>query len=286
LGAPASRSLAGWALRNSPAILLAAAVTLLRATIDRRLIFWLAVAGFAFAVSLGLLPDPFHMLLGALGLPYRPLAERDYFSGPLLLALLAGLCHAWGGELSRPSRPLLWKGIGAGLLLVVLAGNPAAWRALPQHNLSVPEFFREIAVEPEDYLLLEYPFGLVSQTDERTLGKAAYLARYAVWHEKRPVSGLAPYFEPLVFDQVQASSYLFPKAVSPDDLEAAGQALGVAVREWRIGYLVVHPDLLGPDDLEPLRDLAGRSEALCPPVERDGLIIYRALWHPAGCEAP
>jgi hypothetical protein len=284
LGEPVRRSLIGWALRLSPAILLVAAITVFRGRRERGAIVWLALAGYLSLAGFGLLPDPLQAVFGGLGLPFRPLADREFLFGPALIAWLLCAGHAWREELASAPASLRWRGAGAGLLLIVLGTNSAVIRSIPQHAVTVAGFYRDIAADPEDYLVLEYPFGLSSVEDGREVGQAAYLARDSVWDGKRSVSGLAPYIEPMVFDQVQQESFLFPDTV--DDRDAAAQALGEAVNEWRIGYVVVHPDLLGAAEQDTLRDLAERSSALCPPVERDGLVIYRARWHPAGCDAP
>jgi hypothetical protein len=154
---------------------------------------------------------------------------------------------------------------------------------VPTNEVNVPVFYSQIASEPEDYLLLEYPFGLASVADSRTLGSVAYLARNSVWDYKRSVSGLAPFYTDRVFEKETATQFLFPDKLTDDNRQQAALALGVAIREWRIGYVVVHSDLLSAQTLSALSDLLAHSEALCPPVVRDGLTLYRAQWHPYGC---
>ncbi len=282
LGAPELRSFVGWILRTSPAIFAATLLTVFFGRSVKSGIFWLMVAVFNLLVGFGLIPDALNMVAGALGLPYWPLADRSFSFGIALFAMLVYIGQAWGETWQSPPT-LKWLLVGLASLIIIPVTNLATIRAVPIHEVNVPDFYREIAAEPEDYILLEYPFGLSSVADGRSVGEAAYLARYAVWNLKRPASGLSPYYEPRLFEQVQANTFLFPQTLSPTDLSTAAQALGQAVREWRIGYVVVHPDLLTPEALTTISDLVEQSKALCPPIQRDGLILYRARWHPYGC---
>jgi hypothetical protein len=225
------------------------------------------------------------MVAGALGLPAWPLADRSFSFGFALFAMLVYSCQSWSE--SWQSQPnLKWQLVGLASFIIILATNVATIRAVPTHEVAVPDFYRQIAAEPEDYIVLEYPFGLASVTDSRLLGEAAYLARYSVWDLKRPASGLSPYYDPHLFEQARTNTFLSPQVLTPDDMDAAAQALGQAVREWRIGYIVVHPDLLTEEAQVIIRNLTDHSGALCPPVRRDSLILYQARWHPAGCSAP
>lgn len=284
LGAPEVRSFIGWILRVSPAVFAATLLTGFFGRSSRAGILWLIVAAFNLLVGFALIPDALNMVAGALGLPYWPLADRSFSFGIALFAMLAYVCQMWA-ETWQGQPALKWWAVGLVSLAIIPATSTATIRSVPTHDIAVPDFYREIATEPEDYILLEYPFGLVSVADGRSLGDAAYLARYSVWDLKRPASGLAPYYEPYVFQQVQANQFLFPDTLTTDDLNATAQQLGQAVREWRIGYVVVHPELLTAETLTTLNSLAEQSASLCPPVEQAGLILYRARWHPYGCVA-
>jgi len=291
LGEPVLRSFIGWILRTGPAIFGLTAVTGVLAKRERGAAGWLGVAGLNAAVGFGVLPDPLNMIAGALGLTYWPLAEREFFFGIAIFAMLVYISRNWTAlqatkdDLGNNQRPILWTGVWIAVLVGLVGTNLTGLRTLPNHEVIVPAFYQEIATEPEDYIVLEYPFGVSSVADGRTMGQAAYLAQNAVWDSKRPTSGLATYYEPHIFDKMAATTFLFPEALTQDNQAQAAEALGIAVREWRIGYVVMHPDLLSAEMQAAIRKLAEQSQALCPPVEREGLVIFRAQWHPYGCPA-
>jgi hypothetical protein len=285
IGLPILRSFIGWILRTSPAIFAATLLTGFVQSQIKALWPWIIIVIISLLTGFGLLPDPINMLAGALGLPYWPLAERSFFFGIALFAMLVYITLTWR-DLWQNGITVKWGLVGAMSLIVIVGSNTASIRSIPSHEVSVPAFYTSIAAEPEDYVLLDYPVGLVSLADDRTVGDTAYLAQYAIWHLKRPVSGLSPYYEPHVFDQVQETAFLFPEVLTTQNSRTGAEALGRAVREWRIGYVVVHPDMTSPETQAAIQNLAEQSEALCPPVAQDGLIVYRALWHPFGCETP
>ncbi len=258
-----------WIALTGPVIVLAGLATALLRRVGREVGFWLAAGAVLLVLGFGPVPDPLHVVLVGLGLPYRPLADQAFFFGPALFAGVAaatlGWREAWGGWAPGVTP---WAVAGAALVLAV-GLNPAVLRGLPTHIVEVPAFYREIAAEPEDYVLLEVPSGLWSTADDQYTGEGAYLSRYVVWHHKRMASGVVAYNQRTLPDPT-----------------ADADTLASAVNGWRIGYVVAHPDLLDAEALAALDALAAESGALCPAVQRDGLVVYRAQWHPAGCDAP
>jgi hypothetical protein len=284
LSGPILRSFVGWTLRASPLIfgLVVATGFLVRSARAGR--GWLVIGAVNVAIGFGLIPDPLSMAAGALGLPFRPLAEPDLFLGISLFAFLIYIALAcqemFQAGLNQNIRGgLIWLAVLAGIVIT----DASTFRSMPAHEVSVPSFYRMIASEPEDYILLEYPFGVSSLSDGRALGEAAYLARYSVWDLKRSMSGVTWYSEARNFDKIKATAFLFPDSLTDGNRDTAAQALGIAVREWRIGYIVVHPELVSQAAQAAIARLINQSQALCPSVQRDGLIIYRAQWHPYGC---
>jgi hypothetical protein len=282
---PADRSIVGSILHTGPLIAGLAAATAFFAPDEDRRGLWLVVGAAALLMGMALLPDPVYALLAGLGMRVYPLAAREYLFGVGLFALVVyvalGWRGPWGDALARPAYE--W-GAATALIALALAANPATFRATPRHTVDVPAFYTQIAAEPESYVLVELPFGLVSTLDGAALGEGADLARYAAWHHKRPLGAPAPYVEPRVFDALAGQAFLFPGALDDAGGGEAARALAVAVDEWRIGYVVLHPDRMAGDAVEMFDALAAESGALCPAVEGDGLIVYRARWHPAGCE--
>lgn len=290
LAAPVPRTHLRWVFQTSPAIFLLGLLTLVAAgrRAGREVVFWLAVAGAGLLIGFGLLPDPLQFLLAGLGFPATPLADRAFFFGPALLALVTAGGLAWGSAWKPAAQTLRWGSLSAALALILVT-NPATFRAIPTHPLDPPAFYASIAAEPEDYILLEYPFGLACPPDGVAIGGApsgAYLARYALWHHKRTAGGVLPHCDSRLVAAVGETAYLFPEGLPEPERDSAAAALAGAVRAARIGYAVIHRDLLTAEAHEAAADLLNRSGALCPPVKHGDLSVYRARWHPAGCDAP
>ncbi len=280
---PLRRSFIGLLKDSGPLIWLFAMSAFFFAPSSRRTNVWLVTGGLCLLVAFGLLPEPLRVLAGALALPYQPLYDYEMFYGLALFALLVYGCSGWGEAWGSLANPLLRRGMLAGALGLILLTGPAVLRPLETHTVAAPPFYGEIAAEPEDYLLLVYPFGLQNADGDQALGEGAYLIREAVWHHKRTLSGIGHY-EPEVYQNFEAMPFLFPESLPAGELDEAAEALGVAVREWRMGYVVAHADLLSAEALQAVDELATRSDALCPAVRHGNLIVYRARWHPYGCE--
>jgi hypothetical protein len=266
-----------------PVVLLFAAITAAYAEGAREGRFWLGWGAACLLFALGLVPDPIQMVMGALDMPFQALYGSRIFMGSALFALITYSCIGWRAGWQRiTDKKWVWAAVAGGLALILLA-NPAALRRYASGPVQNFSFYEEVSTEPEDYLLLTYPFGLVSSQNERSVGEHAELSLYAVWHHKRALSGVAPYYGPDIHESFEAMQFLYPEALVPEDMAGAAGDLGVAVRDWRIGYVVVHADLLSEETRNTIDELARQSESLCPAVVQDGLVIYRADWHPYEC---
>ncbi len=278
----AQRSLIGEWRRLLPIPLLAA-FSLLLARPGRRAAFWLAAGGGLLIFAAGVLPEPVRLLAGALDLPYQPLYPSQWLYGPAAFALIAAAAEGWGPAWARLPDGAS-AGAGAAALIGLIAAGLPALRPIDLHRIPVEPFYAQIAAEPEDYLLLEYPFGVWSDQEGIALGEGVYLARYAAWHGKRVIGGPLPGPAPAL-EFYRQMAFLPAANLSADGITAAAPALARAVTTWRIGYVIAHRDALPEPALAAITDLAEASGALCPPVERGGLRVFRARWHPAGCEA-
>jgi hypothetical protein len=76
--------------------------------------------------------------------------------------------------------------------------------------------------------------------------------------------------------------FLHPLGDASDSANTAVK-LAQAVQEWRIGYVVLHLELLDEHQQSWLKLLVSQSNALCPGVQRGSLLVFRARWYPAGC---
>jgi hypothetical protein len=166
--------------------------------------------------------------------------------------------------------------------LLIAGTNLPGLRAIPYQRVEAEGFYREIADEPEDYIVLEYPFGAWSAADGTCLDEGASLMLNTVWHHKRTISIAAPYIEEEVIDRLDGDLALDPAGIE-DRMDKAAEQFARAVDEGRIGYVVVHPELVSGENRVIIDELAAQSGALCAPFEQDSLIVYRAQWHPEGC---
>jgi hypothetical protein len=177
--------------------------------------------------------------------------------------------------------------VSVGLLFIAIAGSmidqPAALQPIQVAGVPTYDLYISLAHEPEDYFVLNYPTGLFSQADGHRVGGDSSLIRYAAWHNKRTIGGAGPFYNPLLLNRMSAGGFLNPLTLDEGEWSESASALNEAVVTWRIGAVVVHPDLLDEESLTGLSDYLAQVESLCSPVNRDGLVYYRPIWHPEGC---
>ncbi len=255
----------------------AAAVVLVGANERRHL--HLAVLGFvALLVGQRLIPEPLVVVSAIAGVDYLPIYAPEVLLGPsiLMLSMYAGLVfNDWLTQ--RPSW-YAWAGVAAiyliGILLVVTVAEPVR-----TEQLVAPDelaLLREMDSQPEDYLILHYPSAL---QDERGASLASV---YGVFHQKRLIYGRVPYPEPELEAAYDGLAFLNIEADSALSDEESAQ-FADAVATWRIGYIILHRDLLDAAEINAIDAAAKQTERLCPAEEVGSLIIYQAQWHPGGC---
>ncbi len=279
-------SLVGTLLRTAPIIWMLAAAKLTFSTVSRSSKPWLVLGSICIVFALDILPEPLQMVTGALRIPFLPLYGFESFFGPAIVALAVFGSLNWGAKRRTAiDKRMSWLAGTAALLVIITLSFAARQRdkTFQQVSASTAKFYSGISHEPEDYLLLNFPFGLSNVQDENSLGEHAHLAQYAAWHRKRTLSGVAHYYEPAVFDSFAAMTFLFPEFDDLQEMENAAQALASAVNTWRIGYVVVHSELVATDVVQSIDEMADLTGALCPGIRRHNLISYRAKWHPYGC---
>lgn len=245
---------------------------------------WLGVAALCMAIAMGMLATPLSLLMASLNGEGRSLASSSAFGGAALLALVQAAAVVWRSR--RPQHFPIWALPGAALaiLAISIGANPALIRGLPHSIPPASDFYQELRAEPEDYYLLQYPYGLVSSGSGEQVGTSAELAATVVWHGKRSLTAVAPYVSSNLLSYFRGLGFTEPDQLSIETAEAAAQALDEAVMTWRIAYVVIHPELLTPEEQVGLDLLLAKATSLCPPQSVEGLSVYRALWHPAACE--
>lgn len=278
---PESSSLTRFIFDVSPAVWLFAGAAIFFTRPTKHSYFWLVMAILSLLWASGFILDPVRLLAAALRLESSTLYSQTIYFGVSTFAFIMFMMVSWSDPLFK--RPVITRIALGGALLVIVALAPALRREFPIHNVQLEPVYTMMASEPEDYLLVEYPFGLESVLDGRTLGTGSALTGSAVWHHKRTLSGVAPFYSNSIFADFEAMQFLFPEALEDDQIPAAAEELAVAVEQWRIGYVIVHPDLVG-SDMQNLQALIDETTVFCSPFQSGKLTIYRARWHPVGCD--
>ncbi len=156
------------------------------------------------------------------------------------------------------------------------------------------QFYSDIGKEKgkhyDDEVVLEVPTG--AGTGEILIGDTRPIQYqfYGMVHQKRMLNGFisrtpVENFWPIRYDDpllAWLGQRRFVEAVT-DEAE-----LRQIIKDWPIGYIVVHQDDVGrngPTPQEIIGYLNSLPELVCPVwVERDA-VVYRTYWHPDGCPA-
>lgn len=239
--------------------------------------FWLTLFGVSFVLGLGFLPDPLHALGALFGLQGQTAFLPQMYLGLIQFCAVAAFVDAWPALKSKLPAAGLWTGLG----MLVAASYVAVLILVPysRQELQILDIYRDIEREPEDYLILDYPAGIQSTQTGLETGTDSYLSLYAVWHHKRTVSGIAPYFSDEVHQAVDESTIFNLSFIN----DLSTDMLATIIEQDRIGYVLVHHRLLSDEESDALTGLLSASEALCQPITQADVSIYRAQWHPAGC---
>lgn len=149
-------------------------------------------------------------------------------------------------------------------------------------------FYHAIGDEPYDEVILEVPTG--AATGDVILGdpRATQLQWYGIFHHKRMINGFisrAPLenYWYLLTDDPMLSWLGQRRPLEPETVEAQ---LRQRITDWRIGYIVVHRDLIGRDSptvQEILGYFNSLGDLLCPYTVEGDAAVYRTSWHPDGC---
>ena len=253
---------------------------------DRERWLWLLTAVAPFVLALGpdieigaqVIPMPYRLLHDLMGGQYR---NPVRFAVPGVFALIVFCALAWRPLAARLQRPAARVGLVAAALaafaLDLNVMQPFPVRFPPDYAI-----YHEIGQEPGDYVILEVPVGVHSGWTG--MGEGHYLMYYAPDHQKRLVNGTLsriPWQYHYVFFESPLLSWL--AGAAPFDTQAAPRELAEAVEAWPVGYVIVHPDLMPRE--RTVEDLGALNthESICFYKAQEGLLIYRARWHPGGC---
>ena len=173
----------------------------------------------------------------------------------------------------------------AGLVLAVIAdyGIVKPYPATtPIPDYALYDKLRAEQYDDYDYVVIEVPSGPYIGT--RLTGSHPEAMLYGIQHEKRMVSGLLsriPLDEHLYYEQSPLMGWLTDSR--PLDPARVNSELTRIVKNWPVGYVVVHQDWMSPERALEALTLFNAHPALCfITVERE-VVLYRTTSHPKGC---
>jgi hypothetical protein len=251
--------------------------------------------------------SPLTLLGNLFVVPHNPQLIREaMYIFPLMLTgtvLLGQGIHFLIGKqrtwlyLSPPIRYGFYAGLG--VLTLILSG----WLVdLPTTPAPTYHFYQTLAADPENYLVIDYPFGIDSLARRDGLDAGEDVSGYGVFgrediagrslvgmpdHHKRVLGGLTTSLTPDELAPYHASSLirLLALGLNPaaPDIDAQVTTLKNEVIRWRAGYVLIHRDELPPEALDRLRGWFTWTDTFCYAGDENGVEVWRGTWHPAGC---
>jgi len=246
---------------------------------DGRRWLWLGIALMCFVLALGpflkigtaSIPLPYILVHRLLGDQYRT-PMRFATPGVLALAMLVALTldrAMTRFHLGPGGRWLL-----AGALSLAFVWDYRLWRPFPITRMPDYSIYHTLAAESGDFALLEIPIGV--RTGFAIVGRGEYLQYYQTIHHRPIPTGYLSrlpgeitdvfYYDPLL------GAFSLSQALPPD-VDARLEKL---IRDLKIGYVILHRDLLEPDRVVWFGDVLDRQPMLERMGEEGPLVIYRA----------
>jgi hypothetical protein len=249
---------------------------------DGRRWLWLGIAALCFLLALGpyfeigetRLPLPYALLHAALGNQYRT-PMRFATPGVLALAMLVALTLDYLLRTAlRATHHVLRITYGVVAILVLLFTlDYRLWQPFPITIMPDYRAYRDIAAAPGDFAVLAVPIGV--RTGFAVVGRGEYLQYYQTIHRRPTPTGYLSRLPNEIMDffffDPMAGALTLSRAL-PDEVDAR---LARLIDEWRIGFVVLHRDLLEPGRVKAFGDLLDRQPRLERVGEEGPLVVYR-----------
>jgi hypothetical protein len=245
---------------------------------------WLMVAALCFLLALGpyidigstRVPLPYTLVHQLLGNQYRTpmrFATPGVFALAMLVALtLDRFTHT---ALRIPYSVLRSAYSVVAVLSLLFILDYQLLRPFPITVMPDYQAYHDIAAAPGDFAVLEIPIGV--RTGFAVVGRGEYLQYYQTIHQRPIPSGYLSrlpneimdffFYDPLV-GALTLSRALPPQA----EVDAALEKL---IRDWNIGYVILHRDMLEPGRVKAFGHLLDRQPALEHVGEEGPLVVYR-----------
>lgn len=246
--------------------------------------FWLIIGLGCFILALGPYIDvggtrielPYVWVHRLLGNQYRTPMR---FMTPAGLALTMVVCltldrtvFCWKWLVSRVKAQ---RALVAGLMLLFIWDYDLP-RPFPITTMPDYQAYRSIAQAPGDFTVLELPIGV--RTGFALVGRGETLQYYAPFHQRPTPTGYLSRLPNEVLDYFYSDPLLGALTLShglPPQTEV-DMRLSQLIRDWNIGYVVLHTDLLEQGRIKSFGDLLNRQPLLEKMGEEGSLVIYKA----------
>jgi hypothetical protein len=189
-------------------------------------------------------------------------------------AVSLGITLAWLAQRrrSRSGRALLVAGI------VLVTSDLLAQRLVhgfAMQTMTHDPLYDRIAHDARDCLILEVPVGVRTGTDR--IGPGETLSFHQPVHRKRLINGSTSRLPLATLEYYRSSPalmFLAGEPPPPGDLQADLQC---KIRDLKVGYVVVHPDMLHSDHLQEVVALLERAPNLRRFDSGPGPIAFRVV---------
>jgi hypothetical protein len=246
--------------------------------------FWLILAAACFVLALGPFIEvgstrfdlPYALLHRLLGNQYRtPLR----FMTPAVLAMTMVVCLTLDRSVFRWKQLIdrVWaqRAVVVGLLGLFIWDYHLV-QPFPITTMPDYQSYRSIAQQAGDFAVLELPIGV--RTGFAVVGRGETLQYYAPFHRHPTPTGYLSRLPNEQLDYFYADPLLGALTLShglPPQAEVDAQ-LSRLIKDWKIGYVILHRDLLEQGRIKSFGDLLNRQPLLEKVGEEGPLVIYRA----------
>ncbi|HTP08543.1 MAG TPA: hypothetical protein VMP08_09850 [Anaerolineae bacterium] len=246
--------------------------------------FWLIVALGCFILALGPFIEiggtrialPYTLLHHLLGDQYRTPMR---FMTPAVLALTMLISLTFDRTVFRwrwlNDRVWAQRALVIGLMLLFIWDYDLL-KPFPITTMPDYQAYRSIAQQPGDFTVLELPIGV--RTGFAVVGRGETLQYYAPFHQHPTPTGYLSRLPNEVLDTFYSDPLLGALTLShglPPQAEVDAQ-LSQLIKDWKIGYVVLHRDLLEQGRIKSFGDLLNRQPLLEKVGEDGPLVIYKA----------
>ncbi len=258
---------------------------------DGRRWFWLIIAIGCFILALGpymdiggaRVPLPYSIVHQLLGNQYRTpmrFATPGVFALTMFISL--SLDRAFASRrlrtslITRHSSLITRYSLLVSGLIVLFILDYRLLQLFPITIMPDYHIYRTIANDRRDFTVLEVPIGV--RTGFAIVGRGEYLQYYQPIHQHPIPSGYLSrlpneitnffYNDPLI--GALTLSHAFPPMADVD------AELSAVIRNWRIGYVILHRDMLEPGRVRSFGNLLNRQPQLERVDEEGPLVVYRA----------